>query len=439
MRSRRSPRHANGFVLILCLFVLTSLLGLTAVGLTRSSTEFSVSSQSAAMTQAFYLAEAGLDAKLAQLGDEDPGNDGTELTTTLDGTHRFAVSLQDQGQGIWWVASTGVASGISQRVQAVIRLPSPKTAFDYTVAGRGINLDGNATIGSIAERASMYVDANDVGLSPAYLVTGNANNIWASQIDFYNPHRLSLSTLCPNCPNASIFHPGTPPVVFNLNARRIPPIALALGPYYTAAVSQQTLGQLYHHLTHDTAFTDATLEGVVYVECGVDVTFRGTSVVHGTIVHEGVCANRGGIKINSNGSLAINSYAGTNPVAPGLAIIGAPYLSFGNTTSIDIVGFVMSYGKPPTSASRGGGGSKIAATGTIQGGLIGVDGDAVIASYPDLARVEGPGASGVITWPLAEVDVGGTTHVIFRPTPESSIPETPATSEKPTVLLWSNQ
>lgn len=61
------PHQERGVVFIVSLLVITSLMALTAVGLTRSMTELAVSNRSVAAQQAFYLAEAGLDAGMQWL------------------------------------------------------------------------------------------------------------------------------------------------------------------------------------------------------------------------------------------------------------------------------------------------------------------------------------------------------------------------------------
>lgn len=64
---RQRPRPSEGFLLITSLFVITGLISLVSIGLTRSITDMQVTNRLVAGTQAFHAAEAGIDGYLTFL------------------------------------------------------------------------------------------------------------------------------------------------------------------------------------------------------------------------------------------------------------------------------------------------------------------------------------------------------------------------------------
>ena len=450
----RMRRDETGFFLLMSMAVLAGLLTLATVGLARSTTELLATQRFIDKIQAFHAAEAGLDRALKE---QLTGSfSSTDITTNLLGktlfdkaalpssTYTVTVTDNDDGDsnlatdtdGRVILHAQGTSGKVNQTLRVTVQLAqlvNPNTMFEYSLAGSYMALEGNAVIGNINDRASIYVDSFQ-------LDTTSANNIWASKMDFYNPYNTPLtgpSGLCPNCLNASIFHPT---VTFNLQAKKITDTKIDLKPYYTEALTEPPVYYNYrgqninmHHITQDVTFDGSQLpggsfSGVMYVECGADVTFSGNVTVKGTIVHEGLCntQNFGYIKIASQGSLTIDSWNGTQ-FTQGLAIVGQPRISFPNQSSIDITGFVMADGN-----------SMLAATGIIRGGVMGVNAQAP-TNYPELINNPGPGSYATITWVISSLGIGGGTQIIFKPLPGTPIvfPPDGNGSTKPIVLLWS--
>ncbi|MBI3324857.1 MAG: hypothetical protein HYZ92_06215 [Candidatus Omnitrophica bacterium] len=437
--------NERGFILIMSFLVSALLLTLVGAGLARSVHEADLAQRHITQQQAFYLAEAGLDAKLAELADSDPANDLSTGTHVLNGSLQYEIRIADPNpaDAIVPIESVGSAPGASVTLRATIELPlAPGNPFTYTSASDRLNLDGHATVGDMDHLATLYVDGGTADGNSEGLITGAANELWLSHIDFYNPNSLTLEQLCPNCSNPSIFHPG---FTYNLHAARLPDIRIDLTSYYQKALEQDAIlasrGMApYHHVTSNTTLPPGTvLEGVIYVECGKDLTVDGSPdgpsvIIRGTIVHEG-CG--GALNINPHGALTIDSNAETDlnndglkeaPFAKGMAIVGSPAPDWGTTTSVAITGFIMV------------GSSGISTTGTIDGGLVQVRMTSATTD-PELAAGAGPGQAGAINFrPLQPARLGGTANLIFNP-----LTQTPpgvendlnhSSSDKPVIRCW---
>lgn len=447
----------QGFILLLALAILASLATIITTGLTRSMTELLAARYFVVRQMAFHLAEAGLDDALAdhrlqgpltpaqvnallrlrgpddQAGTADDGRllacrpaplpppcpaTGTYVVTIADNLEDDNDLTTDTDQGrviLTAVGTAGTAGAASETVQATVQLQMIRSAFMYAMAGTEINLDGTATIGTPVSLASLYLDASQGGV----LLTSGSNELWASQVDFYNPNNRPPGDLCANCSDAGVFHP---PVAFNWQALQLAPVRLDLEPYYQHAVSQQSVTEPYHYITTDTTLgTNVNnYTGVIYVECGVNITVAGSVTLRAVVVHEG-CGGR--LELASNTSLTMLGSA----FAPGLAIIGAPSLKFNNTATADIAGFVMGLMDPT---------NKLMSDSVIEGGLVGtsptIRGNNVLP-----LGVPGPGVAGPVTWPLSVVHIGGNSSVIFRPLPGSD-PGLPEVDQQPEQLMWSN-
>lgn len=406
MRRQRTAPPDRGFAFLLTLFTLSGLITYSLVGLRISMSEVSTATKATGKTQAFYLAEAGLDGSLNQLR----GSSSAAVTTMLSSlpasitcalpgcaavlADDVAGSTQDT-DGIVVLTVTGTAAGVSQRVQATLQVTTGTgpSAFDYMVAGSTVNLDGNASIGD-ALNSTGKIYAQGPPDQYGNLATSGANNVWVANIDFVNPSSLSLAALCPNCSDVATFH-GPP--IFNTNAPALPPLQIDLKPYYNQALAEG------HVISADQTIQNQTLTGVYYVECGVSVLFKGTVTINGTIVHEGC---KGDINLASNSDFTVDS-SGPSSFAKGMAIIGVPDIGFGQTTTIHIKGVVMNSGYR----------SLLKAQGTIEGALIAVA-DAWVP-YPDLVNNPGPGSYSAITFPLAPLNVNNA-HLIFQQLPQNT-------------------
>lgn len=419
----RQAIRQQGFLLLSTLLLATGLLGAMAVGLTRSLAETNATMQSVVIERAFQLAEAGLDDALVMLA----ANPSRTACPTAPG---FTCTIVDQGDGTKLVTAVGTApngsaASTSRTVRARVRTMVSNGVFDYAVAGTMLNMDGNARIGDPFNRATVYLSA-----SGSSLTTTAGNQVWATKVDFANPSNDSLATLCPRCdPHDTGVFPN--PVVFHSSSvapRPSPKIALT--QYYNTARAQEASDPGKHYLTSDTLFTNATINGLLYVECGVTVTFKGLTTINGTIIHEG-CG--GSLELQKEGStsanLIVNSEAATfqfgAPMAPGMAIVGAPRLGFSSQASIDITGHLM---HDP--------GGTFAPTGTITGGFIGINAGTVAAANPGMVNNPGPGTTNAITWRLYGVHLGGSTAVVFKHLETSPPGLIGSSSSSATLLLW---
>ena len=417
-------------VFLLALFGVTSVLTLSMAGLTRSASWLLAANRAVAKEQAFHLAEAGLDRALkekltgaftrlditntllnAVLYDQAPLSTGTYAVRVEDNDDGDGDTASDTDNRVI-IRTSGLSGGTPASLTITVELANggPPDPFHWTVAAAQIQLKGNAEVGDIANRARIY-HGND-----GEFTTTASNEVWASEIAFYDPNDLGLAALCGRCSDASIFHPM---VTFDLDGPNLPDFGLDLRPYYNEAQAQG------HVITSDTTFTNTSLSGVYYVECGVEMEFKDAVTVTGTIVHEGHCG--GGptrsITVASGGSLTIDSASGAQ-FDRGMAIIGAPHLEFPNSSSITITGFVMAAGS-----------SKIAATGTIMGGV------RATLVPPQSPTQPGPD-SAPFSYGLGPITLDGGVRVIFSP-----LPGAPPTcvgcdgggseDEQPQVLLWS--
>lgn len=424
---QRTPgAQQEGFLLLIALFATTTVLAVSAVGLGRSMSELNAATRSLGTSQAFQLAEAGIDDALRELATGAFASaDGWTTTSACSGTCRtktltlragltvsstvddittFEPTVTVRGAS----AQTLAAQSLQARLRRATVVPS---VFTYVIAGTTLNLDGNARIGDLLHnKSTVYLGGPPS--STGDLMTGNANEVYAKEIQFYNPNGDPLAKLCKNCDNPAIFHQ---PLAFTANAPQLPDLELDLRPYYMEAVNEG------HVLSADTTYTNANLTGVYYVECGVTITFAGTSTVTGTIVHEGC---NGHINVGSKGTLTLNSQIGSQ-FAPGMAIVGAPSLGFGNGTTVNVTGFVMHHGPASVFASDG----------TIEGGLVGVNEAALRAAYPDLKNGAGPGSYSSLKFELTKVDVGGSAHLLFQPLSQP-IPGVVGGGGGPAILSW---
>ena len=103
------------------LATITGLLELTMVGLARAMTELSVTNRLIASQQVFYLAEAGLDRKLAEFRDADEINDAQNIAMTLQATGSHAVTVTSLGGGVFELASTGQVGTMSKMLRMTPR------------------------------------------------------------------------------------------------------------------------------------------------------------------------------------------------------------------------------------------------------------------------------------------------------------------------------
>jgi hypothetical protein len=393
-------------------------------------------------------------------------------------------------------ASAAVETTLLTDVELV---PETTTVFDYPIVAWRVNLDGNAVLGrKCADLGNppgctdnfmrMYIlshgnrNVNFFGLEGEPLVTTAMNKVYAEEIQFYNQQNKPLSDLCSRCepqtaanpvfrgPDAAPYN-GVPQ--YDLQAPQLERQPLDLEPYYLAAKAQEsTDGKATHHLrgpvgtkhvidcnTHPDFAGGFT--GLIYVERGNNLEFKGKCVINGTIAHEGMSwidtfdpitntttrTVYGYLTLNQ-ASLRLDSYGTTDPntgkysgFAPGLAIAGAPILAFQKNPkhSVHIKGFVMggNYIKVDDKATS----SFIASdNGIIEGGVFGVFGvwgeDNLDGPY-----WKGPQDevySGAVGYWIHQMRIGGGANVLFLKPPETppGFPPMMKSDTRPTIKAW---
>ncbi|MDP3703511.1 MAG: hypothetical protein Q8R78_03925, partial [Candidatus Omnitrophota bacterium] len=364
-------RKPRGFVLLLGLFALALMTNLTAVGLLRSMTEMRASQGSFARVAAFHRAEAGIDDALVSLRglSQNEINDlleddavavcqGISGCTYLvrDDVEPDGDPLVDSNQ-IVLVTSTGAVGAGSSTLQASVQLPVGGNIFDWGVFARGAFMHNNAQIGDLGNQVPIHLK-HDFAIELG-------NDIYAPFVRF----GFGLNG-CPQCEagNLAVLHgpdPGTLPA-FQINqAFGLPSgsaTTLDLSPYYAQAIQEcmaEAPGHTQadcesgaagsrHHITGSigdtvTISNGPPINGIIYVEKGVNLDLEGTVVINGTIVHEGYAenGNQGRLRFKSNANITIDSTAGADPFAPGMAVVGGAQLDSFDTTAVNVQGYMM--------------------------------------------------------------------------------------------------
>jgi hypothetical protein len=176
----QKPGSERGSVLIISFLVIALLFSLVGSGMVRTIHEVSLASRHISQQQAFYLAEGGLDAKLAELADASASNDLSSVSQTLAGFLQLSAQIvdPDPADAIVPIESVGSATGASVTLRTTIELPTaPGNPFTYTSASESVNLDGHATIGDMDHLATLYVDGGTAGGGNQALVTTAANEL----------------------------------------------------------------------------------------------------------------------------------------------------------------------------------------------------------------------------------------------------------------------
>ena len=451
------------------------------------------------------------------------------------------------------LTSNGITTNdmTTQTVSAIVQLPAAQAQpgpFDYLASAGRLDFSGSSKLGydagfggNGAGRVTLLLkDASTISnYGGDALHTVTSSEIWASRIDFINPSNQTLNDpaqckssncLCPNCydpatpawGDPTVFPPSragepTAPVYRTSGASDVQGVTVDLKALYDTMLvqcqskgyslatcesmnntCQYACGHITKDVTIDGSKLTGPLEGIIYVEVGVQVTIKGAVTIKGTLVHEGYAFDPtlddptlppsaqigliGEINSGPGMSLIIDSYAQTdlnkdgvteNPAAPGAAILGGPLLTWANNSCLGstsghacggsgITGFVMAEGGLPNNATTAGWPtSNIASSGLIEGGIIGVDPVFVSAPTPGLYSqytyglkygVPGPVMkNGIIAKPAMYkiagiVEFGGSANVQFKslPGPINGLPQTGTSStgdcdQPPPVLLWSTQ
>ena len=176
-------RRDSGFVFLASLLMLVSAMMLSAVGLTRSFTEISVTSRHVAIQQAFQLAEAGLDDALVEF--RSGGSDGEATFDAAEGwtdaggaacasgtpclktvslpAGNATIQVSDIGATLITLTSSSTVAGAPQTVEMVIERP-PASLFNQAIFGEtGIQINKDTLVDSYDSTLGPYTPAPATG------------------------------------------------------------------------------------------------------------------------------------------------------------------------------------------------------------------------------------------------------------------------------------
>ena len=172
---RSTLGNENGVIMTVVIMLIAFLTVVGSAALMGSKTDLKTSINFTGGTQAFYTAEAGLQAAIHELDDSDGTNDFASVSLPLtlysatsfgNGTYTVDLSLQSSSPRMIAVASTGTApNGSSRKVQARLEQvtePPPKGVVSnnqiaFPVTG---NLDITGTCGGMHSNGGLTINGN---------------------------------------------------------------------------------------------------------------------------------------------------------------------------------------------------------------------------------------------------------------------------------------
>lgn len=167
----------RGAVLILVFIIMVALTAITGAFLYMTTFQTESSGYDISSTQAFWIAEGGLQKYFLRL------RDGTYGSTTIpdlnenlgDGSYSVTASYDDSGYPVTYtIASTGTVDSISRKLQMVIVETSATLA-------RGIHADGahlkfNDSSGTVNGNVSCFVSVQPDPLPAGMTITGTVTD-----------------------------------------------------------------------------------------------------------------------------------------------------------------------------------------------------------------------------------------------------------------------
>ena len=188
---RSTLGNENGVIMTVVIMLIAFLTVVGSAALMGSRTDLKTSINFTGGTQAFYTAEAGLQAAIHELDDSDDTNDFADVSLPLtlysassfgNGTYSVDLSLYSSSPRMIAVASTGTAlNGSSRTVSArleQITEPPPKAIVSnnqivFPVTG---NLDLTGTCGGMHSNGDLTMNGNpSAELAGGYTSTGYMN------------------------------------------------------------------------------------------------------------------------------------------------------------------------------------------------------------------------------------------------------------------------
>jgi hypothetical protein len=133
-------RDEQGLALPLALMLLVLVSGLSLAFLSMSGLEVVIAQNHDGSKRAFHIAEAGIEHALSVLPKTDIGkllgNGGTLFNALALGAGTYSVNVSDNGDGTYFVSSTGTYKTASRTLRALVRgagMPPPLGAAEALV------------------------------------------------------------------------------------------------------------------------------------------------------------------------------------------------------------------------------------------------------------------------------------------------------------------
>ena len=158
--------HAMVFALFVVLLVL-ALVGAASTFLVSSSHAMADDIRT---KQAFYLAEAALEAAKWEIGEgADPGGDGVGNTSWTDGSSAYSANAEPRGDS-WELSATGVKGGVNVTLVRVLegRSSSSTPVGALSILGRAdLRIAGGKNYGRSGERSLILSGGDSPGITVA--------------------------------------------------------------------------------------------------------------------------------------------------------------------------------------------------------------------------------------------------------------------------------
>lgn len=346
MNSRKSE---SGVVLIVCMILLVMLAIIGAASLTTSNTEMDISGNEKYSTEAFYLADAGVEKSLAILKFDRSWRDGFAAESL--GKGKFDVAVYDSntyanlGENLM-LRSTGRVGQSKTTIEAILS-PRYRTILSYAgFGGNSFDMNGGGMIdsydsdsGSYASQAingpddKGYTFANDnakVGSNGLARLDGNAvihgdvqtsmsgtfdigSNVSLYGDTLRNPAAIPTDSIpASDLADAEAANAASTSMALSGSAT-YDPVTNALNSPGTGDTIIFNSGTYY--------FTSANIKGTVIIPSGADVV----------IYVDGIWDSGGGCLVNASGSaqsLLIHTTGSEFTIAGGSQVVAAVYAPY---------------------------------------------------------------------------------------------------------------
>jgi len=151
--------NKKGVVLLLTFIVMTTILSISIVFLYLTSIQTRATGYTTSGHKAFWLAEAGLQAAIHRLkNDEDYRDDPFSISADLgEGSYLVTVTKEDS---TYTLSSTGTVRNINRKVEQSVSITGTPEAYNYAIYTSSTIQDTHSSnftiIGDIQEKASNF-------------------------------------------------------------------------------------------------------------------------------------------------------------------------------------------------------------------------------------------------------------------------------------------